>query len=307
MRAKVDVGTPVAIYWVKKGANMKKTELTIGTATPQSFKLLYISLTLVFIFIVSGCITPYALDLAEEKSSPSVRYTDWNLKKIRSAVEQENGDISVFAELYESHKRNKSECYAITLPNSSMLKETTDLETLGFRGMLKETTDLEMVDFRGKEMVGHPDSYGPGPYIDDYLYPLAKAKKGCQKLEPKKLPADSILPIVKVTLPEKDRYQLYNILNELKQQGSQKEKLYEVKFLTMEEDSSVEMNENEDTNYSDVLLIYWPSGMDQDSVQPLGIAGGYESEDESTKLYYLLIPPAVTLDLILLGLCGGRV
>jgi hypothetical protein len=271
---------------------MKKTELKIGTATPQSFKLLYISLSLVFIFIVSGCITPYALDLAERKSSPTVTYTNWNLKKVRSAVEQENSDISVFVELYESHKRNKSECYAITLPNPILLKETTDMETLGFRG---------------KEIVGHPDSYGPGPYIDDYLYPLAKAKKGCQKLEPKKLPADSILPIVKVTLPEKDRYQLYNILNELKQQGSQKEKLYEVKFLTMEEDSSVEMNENEDTNYSDVLLIYWPSGMDQDSVQPLGIAGGYESEDESTKLYYLLIPPAVTLDLILLGLCGGRV
>ena len=241
---------------------------------------------------MSGCATAYTLDLAERKASPSISYTDLNISKIRSAVELKNGDVSVCIELYEPHKTNKSECYAITLPNSTMLKETTDLETLGFRG---------------KEMVGHPDSYGPGPYIDDYLYPLAKAKKGCQKLEPKKLPADSILPIVKVTLPEKDRYQLYNILNELKQQGSQKEKLYEVKFLTMEEDSSVEMNENEDTNYSDVLLIYWPSAMDQDSVQPLGIAGGYESEDESTKLYYLLIPPAATLDLILLGLCGGRV
>jgi len=65
------------------------------------------------------------------------------------------------------------------------------------------------------------------------------------------------------------------------------------------------MNEYEATKYSDVLLIYWPSEMDQDSVQPLGIAGGYESEDESTSLYYLLVPPAVMLDLILLGLCGG--
>ena len=72
---------------------MKKTELKIGTATPQSFKFLYISLSLVFIFIVSGCITPHALDLAERKSSPVVTYTDWNLKKVRSAVEKENGDI----------------------------------------------------------------------------------------------------------------------------------------------------------------------------------------------------------------------
>ena len=271
---------------------MKKAELKIGTTTPQSFKFLYISLSFVFIFIVSGCITPRALDLAEEKSSPAITYTDWDIKKVRSAVEQENGDISVIVELSESHKRNASECYAITLPNASLLKKTTSLEMLGFRG---------------KEMVGHPDSYGRGPYIDEYLYPLAKAKKGRQKLEPKKLPIDSILPIVKVTLPEKDRYQLYNILNGLKQQGSPKEKLYEVKFLTMEEDSSVEINENEDTNYPDVLLIYWPSEMDQDSVQPLGIAGGYESEDESTKLYYLLVPPAVMIDLILLGLSGGPV
>ena len=271
---------------------MKKTELKKGTTTPQSLKLLYISLTLVFIFIVSCCITPRALDLAEEKSSPAITYTDWDIKKVRSAVEQENGDISVIVELYESHKRNTSESYAITLPNASLLKKTTSLEMLGFRG---------------KEMVGHPDSCGPGPYIDEYLYPLAKAKKGRQKLEPRKLPIDSIVPIVKVTLPEKDRYQLYNILNGLKQQGSPREKLYEVKFLAMEEDSSVEMNENEDTNYSDVLLIYWPSEMDQDSVQPLGIAGGFESEDESTKLYYLLVPPAVMIDLILLGLSGGPV
>jgi hypothetical protein len=262
---------------------MKKTELKIGTATPQSYKLLYISLSFVFIFIVSGCITPHALDLAERKSSPAVTYTDWNLKKVRSAVEQENGDVSVFVELYESHERNKSECYAITLPNPSLLKETTDMETLGFRV---------------KEIVGHPDRYTPDPYITDYLYPLVEAEKGCQKLVPKKLPTDSILPIVKLTLPEKDSDQLYTLLNELKAHGSPKEKLYEVKFLRGEEDSSVEMNEYETTKYSDVLLIYWPSGMDQEFVPPIGIAGGYESEDESTSLYYLLVPPAVMLDAI---------
>jgi hypothetical protein len=232
---------------------------------------------------VSGCITPQVLDLAEEKSSPSVRYTDWNLKKVKSAVQQENGDISVIVELYESHQRNTSECYAITLPNPSMLKETTDLETLGFRR---------------KEIVGHPDRDSPDTYINDYLYPLVKAKKGCQELEPKKPPADSILPIVKLTVPEKDSDQLYTLLNELKAHGSPKEKLYEVKFLKGEEDSGVEMNETEVAKYSDVLLIYWPSGMDQEFVQPIGIPGGYESEDESTNLYYLWVPPAVVLDAI---------
>ncbi|NIV99749.1 hypothetical protein GWN26_11725, partial [Candidatus Saccharibacteria bacterium] len=101
-----------------------------------------------------------------------------------------------------------------------------------------------------------------------------KAKKDCQKLESEKLPAGSTLPIVKFTLPEKDPHQLYNLLSELKAQGSPQEKLYEVKFLKREEDSGVEMNENEAAKYPDVLLIYWPSEMDQELVQPIGIAGG---------------------------------
>jgi hypothetical protein len=271
---------------------MKKKEYKIGTGNPKYFKSMYTSLFLVFIFIMSGCATTYTLDLADRKSSPSISHTDLNISKVRSAVEQENGDILVCVELYEPHKTNKSECYAITLPSSSLLKKTLDMQTLGFRE---------------KKKVEHPDRYTSTPYIVNYFYSLDKAKNRCNKLEPKKFSADSILPIVKITLPEKDRYQLYNMLNGLKQIGSPKEKLYEVKFLKMEEDSNVEMDENGVTNYSDVLLIYWPSEMDQDSVQPLGIAGGYKSEDESTKLYYLLIPPAVMLDLIFLGLSGGRV
>lgn len=271
---------------------MKKREYKIETKNPKYFKPMCTSLVLIFIFMMSGCATTYTLDLADRKSSPSISHTNLNISKVRSAVEQENGDISVCVELYEPPKTNKSECYAITLPNPSLLKETIDMETLGFRG---------------KDIGGLPDRYAPDTYITDYLYSLEKAKKGCQELEPKKLLADSTLPIVKLTLPEKDSDRLYTLLNKLKAQGSAKEKLYEVKFLKNEADSSAEMNENEVTNYSDVLLIYWPSESDQDTVQPLGIAGGYESEDESTKLYYLLIPPAVLLDLILLGLSGGRV
>ena len=279
MHAMVDFGTPVAINWVKKGANMKTTEQKMGTTFSQSFKLLHILLTLFFIFILSGC-SVRALEFAKRKASPSVTHKDWNLKKVRSAVEQENGDISVCVELYESHNRNKSECYAITMPNTSLLNETKDLATLGFIG---------------ENEVGHP----PDPYITDYLYPLEKAKKGCQKLEPKKLPADSILPIVKLSLPENDRDQLYTVLNEIKVYGSPKEELFEVKLLKGEEDSSIEINESEAAKYSDVLLVYWPSGMDQEFVQPIGIGGGYESEDESTKLYYMLVPPAIAVDLFL--------
>lgn len=262
---------------------MKKKESKIGAAIRKYFKPLHIALSLVFTFIVSGCITPYALDLAERKSSPSISYTDWNISEVKSAVEQENGDISVCVELHESQKTNKSEYYAITLPGSSLLGKTTDLATLGFRG---------------KKSVEHPNGHSPDPYIDDYLYPLAKAKKGCHGSESKKLATDSVLPIVKLTLPEKDRNQLYTLLNELKAQASPEEKLYEVTFLKMEEDSSVEINDSAATKHPNVLLLYWPSEINQEPAQPLGIAGGYESEDESTNLYYLLVPPAAALDAI---------
>ena len=274
---------PVAIYWFKKEANMNKIKLRLGTVTPKLFKLLCISMSLVFILIMSGCITPHALDLAERKSSPAITYTDWNLKKVWSAMEVENGDISLFVELYESDKMNNSECFEITLPNYSLIKETTDIKTLGFRE---------------KEIVGQSDRYAPDPYIKNYLYPLAKAEKGCQKLESQNLPTDSALPIVKLRLPKNDSVQLYTLLNELKAHGSPKEKLYEVKFFKSKDDSSSEMNEYEGTKYADVLLIYRPSGVDQEIVQPIGIAGGYESEDESTSLYYLLVPPAVMIDAI---------
>ncbi len=262
---------------------MKKKELKISAAIPKYFKLIYISLFLVFTFIVSGCITPHALDLAERKSSPSITYTDWNISEVKSAFEHANGDISVCVELHEPHKTNQSESYAITLPGAALLEKTTDLAALGFMG---------------KKSAENPDTQSPDPDINAYFYPLAKAKKGCHGWESKKPVADSVRPIVKLTLPEKDRDQLYALLNELKEQASPEEKLYEVTFLKTQEDSGVGINENEVTTHPDVLLIYWPPEIDQELAEPLGIAGGYESEDESTNLYYLLVPPAAVLDAI---------
>ena len=267
---------------------MKKIALKNETKTSQTFKLLCIIVSFAFISNLSGCITSRAVEFAERKASTSFTRTYWNLKKVMSAVEQENGDISVCVELYESHKKDKSDCYIITMPNPSLVRKTTDLASLGF---MEENS------------VEHPST----PYIAEYLYPLEEAKIGCKKLESKKLPADSILPIVKLSLPENDRNQLYSLLNELKLYGSPKEELFEVKFLENDENSSIEMNKSEAAKCPDVLLVYWPSGMDQEFVQPIGIHRGYESVDESTGFYYLLVPPAIMLDAIfILGAFGGQ-
>ena len=271
---------------------MKKKNFQMEISTPKSFMLLFTALSLGFISFLSGCVTSAALLLAGEKSRPVITYTEWNISMVKSAVEQENGDISVCIEFFESDKANQSEYYVINMPGPSLLKETTDLETIGLRE---------------KKVAGHPDGDSPDPNIHHYLYPLAKAEKGCHKLEPSKFPADSKIPLVKLTLPEKERYRLYTFLDELKLQGSPEKKLYEIKFLNAKEDSDVEMNDTKVTEYSDVMLIYWPSDADQEIVYPLVLAGGYESEDESTNFYYLLVPPAVMIDLFVLGVQGGRV
>ena len=271
---------------------MKTIEYKLKAPISKYFTLLLIPLIFVLSFMMSGCATPYALGLAEEKATPSFTYTDWNISKVRSAAEHENGDISVCMELYESDKKNKSEFYTVNLPNSSVSKEAADKEALGLR--------VKQIDW-------DPDSDTPDAYIPEYLYPMVKAAKGCRKLESDELSADSKLPIVKLTFPEQDRSKLYAFLNEHNKQGSEREKLYEVQFVKMKEDRIAGMNDNEPTGHPDVLLIYWPSETDQNYVQPLGLAGGYESEDDSTNLYYLLVPPAIMMDLILLGLSGGRV
>lgn len=272
---------------------MKNKEFKLDASASKYFNLLLIPTILFFSFMMSGCaVTPYAVDFAEEKALPAITHTDWNISKVKSAVEQDNGVVSVCIELYESDQKNNSEYYTVNLPNSSVLKETTDLRALGFKG---------------NGIVGNSDSEGPDPYILEYLYPLAIATKGCRKLESEKMPAGSMLPIVKLTFPDQDRDKLYSFLNEHNEQGPEREKLYEVTFVKMKEDRIADMNDNDPTRHSDVFLIYWPSETDQNLVKPIGLSGGYESEDESTNLYYLLVFPAMVVDLILLGLSGGPV
>ncbi len=262
---------------------MEKKLYKKATGNQKYFKLLYVSLLLTFIFIMSGCATSYTLELADRKASPSMSYTNLKISKVRSAAKQKNNDISVCMELYEPHKADKSRLYEFNMPGDFLLKKASDLETLGFRGeKTEENLDGSLTE----------------PFSINYFYPLEKAKKGCKKNHREKLPADSILPIMQVTVSENEKSRLYALLSELRAQEPSDTKLFEVKFLKDEDVSNAEMNGNDVNHYSDVLLIYWPSDMDQELVDPIGITGGYESEDESTNLYYLLVPPALVIDAI---------
>ena len=65
-------------------------------------------------------------------------------------------------------------------------------------------------------------------------------------------------------------------------------------------------NDSRATGYPEVLLIYRPPGAGQEITDPIAIAGGYESKDESTNLYYMLVPPAVIIDaVVIMILCSA--
>jgi len=78
--------------------------------TPESLRLFFISSGLIFLLLVSNCITSYAIELAEKKSFPSITYAHWNIDKVRSAIERENADISVYIDIHESYKHKVPLC-----------------------------------------------------------------------------------------------------------------------------------------------------------------------------------------------------
>lgn len=259
---------------------MKKNESQIERLPGITF-LLLTALALSFVSIISGCVTDAALKLARQKSSPAITYTEWGISSVPSAVKHKNGDIGVCLELFKYKNVNQRERYAINLPESALLWERTDLETIGFSQI---------------KVVGHSDGDATGPPIAEYLYPMAKSAKGCRKLNSSKNPTASLIPVVELTAPEEERSRLHTFLSELDAQGSPEEKLYEITFLKTKEAGADKTNNTRATGYSEVLLVYRPSGTVPEIMDPIAIAGGYESKDESTNLYYMLVPPAVILD-----------
>lgn len=80
-----------------------------------------------------------------------------------------------------------------------------------------------------------------------------------------------------------------------------KERIFEVSFVFDEEDTEKdadadndEVLDNSTEGSKDISLIYWPAQIDQQGIQPIIISGVYE--DNSTSLYYLMVPLAFAGD-----------
>ena len=83
--------------------------------------LILIFLAMASLFYLNGCtITPKALQLPNEKAAPQYEY--WNIKRVVSAVKQENGDISFCVELNNAGEIEKPNLKTIAIQISLNFK-----------------------------------------------------------------------------------------------------------------------------------------------------------------------------------------
>jgi len=233
---------------------------------------------MVWIFYLQGCTTK-ALQLAQEKASPeNAKY--WKIKSVVSAVKQENGDISVCVELNESGETAEPKLNTITLPLSILTANPDAIERLRLR---------------------------PGErFFDDancYWYPIEKTQPGCEWVAPGSLSSASALPVGNISVNNKSRHQLYTLLANLNKSQAIAEKIYEVSILFDEEHAKKETDTDNDEviansakGSKEISLIYWPAQIGQQGIRPIIITGVYE--DNSTGIYYLIVPLAFAGDVV---------
>ena len=161
--------------------------------------LILILLILASLLLLNGCtITPKAIELANEKAAPQYEY--WNIKRLVSAVKQENGDVSLCVELNNAGEIEEPKLNTITIPLAILNGETNQHERHGF---------------------------SPGECPKPcYWYPIEKVESGCDKITPENLSTKSVLPIEKLTIHSQDQF--YDLLNSYSENEKIPDKIFEV-------------------------------------------------------------------------------
>lgn len=251
-----------------------------GNHTRRSFLLIALSLLIVVPLCSGACVTANVIDYAKNKASP-LNVTEFTIGKVHSASLLKNGDLSILAEL-DSPNHPKSGLYAMTVSLPSLMENAGGLRSFGFR--TQNTPSISGL---------------PG-----YLYPMAKAKKFRGDLSQKDTSSSSIF-IEELNLRRDEADRLLELLGDRNRDPSGEEKVYAVNFLSdeaakaVQEDTGKTVEEKATVNET-ILLVYSPLMSSSSLPQPIAIAGAYE--DESTNLYYLLVPPAIALDCLVLAL-----
>lgn len=238
--------------------------------------LAFIILAIVSLFYLYGC-TEKALQLARDKASP-LNIEHRKIKGIISAARLENEDIAVCVELNDVGEKAEPKLNTIILPLSILTGDNSTYERLKL----------------------HPENCQFGG-ITCYWYPIKKATTGCETLSAEKRLSASVIPVERLAVDNKDRKQLYDLLHQADKNQPFTEKIYEVSILFGRENTGKKPGPDEaiddrETEFKDILLIYRPGRMGQQGLKPIGILGTYE--DNSTGLYYLLVPLAFAGDVV---------
>ena len=240
--------------------------------------LILIFFTIVTLLYICGC-TAKALKFAETKAKDT--YNLMEIKSVRTATKQENGDISICVDFADFSDLKKPESYTIVLPISSLAKDHSDKNAHEFEYISEATDILSIYKFDW-----YPFNW------KFYRYPIGQAQKGCDKISSAKLSkAESPFPIEKIKVTLTNSFEIDNYKEAVKIR-SQEDRIYAVTVV------------NDVTKI--IHLIYWPSQRRQEheGIVPIGIASGYQF-NKGSNWGYLLVPPAAFVDLILLGLSSG--
>ncbi|MEJ2729370.1 MAG: hypothetical protein P8185_12825 [Deltaproteobacteria bacterium] len=249
--------------------------------SPTYFNILkFLALSLLagaLVIGVSGCTTK-VLQIAEEKASPeNSQY--WKIDRVVSAFKAENGNISVCVELNDPDEKEIAQLNTLTLPLSILTGDASVMEKLGLRPEACPFNDANC-----------------------YWYPVEKLKTGCETVAAETLSAGSIIPIEKLGVTDKDRNRDYRLPNNINKNQQTTERIYEISFNIDKENTEKEMDsdqasEGRETGSKKISIMYWPAHIDSQGRRPIIIAGAYE--DNSTNLYYLLVPPAIVGDVVI--------
>ena len=230
---------------------------------------------LIMASLFSGaCVTASVMEYAKKKAAPS-NVTEFTIGKVHSAQVHEKGDISLVVELgHATHP--EAGLYAITVPHPSQVENADAIGAFGFR-----------------------EAYTPAVSdLPTYLYPMKKANKVKEETAQMKDHPSSSVRIEELNLHRHEMGRVLDLARDLSKDAPGEQKIYRVNLLADAVETGPE-EEPRKTVEKTILLVHLPPLNPNSHPQTIAIAGAYE--DESTSLYYLLVPPALAFDSLLLA------
>jgi hypothetical protein len=225
---------------------------------------------------LSGCITNKVLNLRRERETRAKEATNlWSLAAVRSGYVVAGSDAFACVDFRDS-PGDTPEAFTINLSQSSRIGRT-------------------FPEFM-------PSGYGRAG-LDWHFYPLQEAQKGCGHAAGESPTTVSTLKIETIQIRREDQPQPPEMLFSPERGKADEGRLIEVSF-------APEGYQAESSGAKDVLLLYLPPAKDAELMQPIGLAGAFESVREWVNPYTLLVPPAVAADTAvsyMIIMLGGRV